>query len=305
MRISATKLSDFLACPRKYKFRYIDKIKPRITSFNLIFGRAMHRAIYECIRNLKCNFSNLLLEDMEDIAIDADLTKVQRHVSLGEEFVDQFLERDPLGILRDEDARSKAARNIEQEITLPVVLPFEAGEPDHLTARIDLMFAPAGADLLEDSSRITLVDIKTKSQKETPGDLRRDVQLTFYALVYNILKFQEYKSKETNIAQFLKSSEDALNSVAHLNFVKTKKPDIQILTSPRNQRDFMSIIIILNHLKEFTKRSLEVGRSSSKITNSDIFYPTLGFNCRFCDYKVICYDYNKDEAERLFGITEV
>lgn len=42
---SVSQLTTFLACPRKYRMRYIDRLEPERRSVNLCFGAALHSAI--------------------------------------------------------------------------------------------------------------------------------------------------------------------------------------------------------------------------------------------------------------------
>lgn len=42
---SHSQLTTFLACPRKYRFRYVDRLEPERRSVNLAFGAALHSAV--------------------------------------------------------------------------------------------------------------------------------------------------------------------------------------------------------------------------------------------------------------------
>jgi putative RecB family exonuclease len=44
-RISVSQVNAYLMCPRKYRFRYIDKLEPEHRSANMAYGSAVHSAI--------------------------------------------------------------------------------------------------------------------------------------------------------------------------------------------------------------------------------------------------------------------
>ena len=41
-RISVSQVTSYLLCPRKYRFRYIDKLEPEHRSANMAYGSAVH-----------------------------------------------------------------------------------------------------------------------------------------------------------------------------------------------------------------------------------------------------------------------
>ena len=44
-RLSSSQITTYLMCPRKYRYRYIDKLEPESRSANMAFGSAVHAAI--------------------------------------------------------------------------------------------------------------------------------------------------------------------------------------------------------------------------------------------------------------------
>lgn len=45
LSVTPTKLSDYLVCPQKYKFKHINKVEVAVSSSALSFGQAMHSAL--------------------------------------------------------------------------------------------------------------------------------------------------------------------------------------------------------------------------------------------------------------------
>lgn len=43
--LSVSQVTTYLTCPRKYRFRYVDRLEPERVSIDLVFGRAVHSAL--------------------------------------------------------------------------------------------------------------------------------------------------------------------------------------------------------------------------------------------------------------------
>ena len=44
-KLSSSQITTYLMCPRKYRYRYSDKLEPESRSANMAFGSAVHAAI--------------------------------------------------------------------------------------------------------------------------------------------------------------------------------------------------------------------------------------------------------------------
>lgn len=45
MKLSATRLTTYLQCPRKYRYRYLDEV-PIVPGIALVFGQVMHQILF-------------------------------------------------------------------------------------------------------------------------------------------------------------------------------------------------------------------------------------------------------------------
>ncbi len=177
--LSYSQINTYLMCPLKYKFQYIDLIRPAFTSSALVFGSAIHEAVgafYQSVLEGDC----LTVSQVHDVyrqiwesqnkeheigffngdSGDSLSKKVQSMLSV---FVEQF---DPsVQIIGVEEPFS-----VEIEGTPPLVGWIDSVE-------------------LASDGTVTIVDLKTASKRYSEQNVRSNLQLTCYSLGAKSLGF--------------------------------------------------------------------------------------------------------------------
>ncbi|MCS7184955.1 MAG: diguanylate cyclase, partial [bacterium] len=172
--LSYSSISDYITCPLKYKFRYIDKLDYRIDRPYLSFGRSIHDALgyfYKLdpkdrnIENLKKYFESTWLT-VGYSSIEEQLDYKRRAWKTLENFFEK-MGKDVNVISTEEYFRVE----IENFIL--------AGRIDRIDRK---------------KEGIEIVDYKTGTYELKPETLKNDLQLKIYALGYYKLKNEMPKS---------------------------------------------------------------------------------------------------------------
>lgn len=203
--LSASQLSCYLMCPRKYGFRYVERIEAEHRSSALAFGSAVHSA----------------LEWFHD-------EKVLGHEPSPLDVVAVFLadwdgeQERGLRYKEGESADSLAALGmallrlyLEQFATQEVAaveVPFEIDLVDPETGEVLLERLRGYFDLLWPGDII--VEMKTSARRFDAADLRRRLQLSAYAYAYRQMHGRD-------------------PSIVVINLLKTKKPAIEVQHTDR------------------------------------------------------------------------
>jgi CRISPR/Cas system-associated exonuclease Cas4 (RecB family) len=207
--LSASRLTLFLQCARKYAFRYVEKVVVPWKSANLAFGSALHRALQtfheklmEGRRSTPDEIARLFLFDWQAQLVDElrfkDGEDADSVKAMGDTLIRQYVES-------HQDLRVVA---VESGFQVPLVDP-TTGEilgPD-LKGVFDLV--------LEGDA---LTEIKTSARAYDKGTLARHLQLTAYRYAYARLYRRDAKLKVTA-------------------FLKQKKPRVEEYEATRSSDD--------------------------------------------------------------------
>lgn len=201
MRISNTKLDLYNQCPRKYKFRYIEKVKGDHTSTPLLYGSAMDEAL------------NFILECMRDgvpysIEHACSIFSKKMEQWTGQNRLDYFKNEIPDYIINtdstDKDIEEAVWQNIckrginsifvyEKEILSLIDKVLEVQTKGELkNAEDDTFEFVVDAIVQLKDGRIVLLDNKTSSAKYPKNKVIKSQQLSLYLESYPNIKYAGY-----------------------------------------------------------------------------------------------------------------
>jgi len=251
IRTSYSKLSCWLNCPRKFKYRYRDESPEERTAVALLFGSAIHEAAEAFLKSLPCgnpiSFDEVLgvfnraLSDTTKLAeeqgapVDWGETSLKQVSEKGEQMLAVFL-----------DQVDRKIKVVATELTFEVELT-----PGQVVAGvIDVV-------LDEGNGRYRVVDLKTAAASYGPDRLEFDLQPTTY----------------------IAAAEKIFNAPGKIDFeywllTKTKTPALKILPVVRNARDHAELLETMDEVEEAVIRG--------------VFPRQRGFMCFGCEYADRC-----------------
>jgi putative RecB family exonuclease len=168
--LSVSQLNSFLACPARYRFRYVDQVEPAFKSGALALGSAVHstldwlhrawkgseRPVTEKV--LRMFEADLSAQFHDGVSVHGDSEALR---SIGQRLLEVYLHETPV----------KAVRAIELPFEVPIVDPRSGEEvPVPLRGYVDLIEADG-----------TLVEVKTASRKPDRTALQIHLQMTAYS----------------------------------------------------------------------------------------------------------------------------
>jgi putative RecB family exonuclease len=168
--LSVSQLNAFLACPARYRFRYVDQVEPAFRSGALALGSAVHSALDWLHRAwkgserpsaekiLRMFEADLTAQFYDGVAVRGDAGALK---SIGRSLLELYFQETPV----------KEVRAVELPFEVPVVDPRTGEElPVPFRGYIDLIEADG-----------TLVELKTAARKPDKTALRLHLQLTAYS----------------------------------------------------------------------------------------------------------------------------
>ena len=178
--LSASSINTYLTCPRKWKFRYIDKLSGP-TGSNLIFGRAYHAAI-EIVLKEKMDKGNELLMPWDD-------TRFVFHENLNNELdeTDGEIKYNKGETPESMHALGETMIKVWYEEIAPTLKPVAIEEKFVVSLGDDFPYELLGyIDLIEEGDII--VDHKTSKKRWAESKPGKELQADVYLLAY-YLKF--------------------------------------------------------------------------------------------------------------------
>lgn len=169
--LSASKISSYLQCPRKYRFRYVDRIRSQWKAAALGFGSAVHGTL-----------ETLHLMRTTGVSMTPDAAGALFRVDWASEQVDEIKYKEDetasdLAATGEQLVRLYAAQNQNLEVRAAEV-PFELRVVEGIVLR-------GVFDVLLAGDRIR--EMKTAARNYDEGTLKRHVQISAYAWAYNVL----------------------------------------------------------------------------------------------------------------------
>jgi CRISPR/Cas system-associated exonuclease Cas4 (RecB family) len=167
--LSVSQVNTYLICPRKYHFRYIDRLRPDFRSAALTFGSAVHATV-AWYQEERINGLEPLLADVRKIF----LTDWASEIALGDV---RFDKKSPeqlceLGALMVERFVIEAGNLVPDAVDVKVVVPL-------IDPRTGRELAKPLVGYLDGLSDGELFELKTAARKSSPS--KWSLQLSMYA----------------------------------------------------------------------------------------------------------------------------
>ncbi len=257
--LSSSQIVLYILCSLKYRFQYVDKIPRTFKSSGLVFGSVMHSAL---------DWFHKQRKQKRDVSLD-HLHKILR--------ADWFCQT------CEEEIRYKDGED-EQKLILMAreMLSFYYHSPLNGVAESEFPFRihlvnpntkealsvplEGYIDLIETNDIIT--EFKNTAKAINLDSLDDMLQLTIYSYAYRMVFGKEPRMLKV------------------INFVKTRKPKMNILEcDPRKQDDY----VWLFHLVNEVLKGIRMG----------VYFPKRSFLCNDCEYEVLCGAWRGNDEIRL------
>lgn len=248
--ISPSRLNCWIACPLKFKFRYVDGVRTPATPA-LFLGKRVHAALEHFYRH------RMLGITLEPGDITARIDRTWEEAVADDEMAFESLDKETG--LREKAADLVAAylaqvpsdepRPVGVEVTMeaPLVDPFtgeDLGIP--LLGIVDLV--------LDDVEGPLIVDFKTASRSGPPFEVTHEIQLTSYSYLYRRMAGRQECGLEIR------------------SLIKTKSPKVEYHRYP--SRATPDLCRFLSVIREYLD-TLNCGR----------FNYRPGWGCGMCDFR--------------------
>jgi len=209
IKMSKSKISCYMSCPRQYEFRYCNELRPIKKNLNLAIGGVTHKA-----SEMYLNSSSETVDKLNEIAWEEYKPDDLDCESEGDLIKSKAMSRDLVKLFIKEANVSPMPQMVEHKFEMPLANLATGEEAENIiwNGIIDLV------DQRKNDSYI--VDIKTSSRIKSRFDIHSSFELTGYAFAYRM----EMGKKE--------------DGVSLINLIKTKTPKLQILNDVRNYSDF-------------------------------------------------------------------
>lgn len=177
IKLSATRISTFLRCKRKYWFQYEEHI-PKLSNPSFKLGLACHGAL-ELAGNIWLDKGRFDKEDLEKIFDLFDELSIKE----GIEFME--VHREGRELVQSRLASFSLGNKI---ISLEKKFGFADGDYPDFTTKYGVPLIGAMDKVVElDNESLIVVDYKTSKTSPTPEQLKEDLQLSLYDLVASML----------------------------------------------------------------------------------------------------------------------
>lgn len=182
MKLSATRISSFLRCKKKYWFQYEEHI-PKVSNPAFKLGTACHEAL-ELAGKIWAEKGKFDKEDYDKVFDEYNKVSIKEGIeeldvhSMGKDLVKTRMDNFALGT---------------KIISLEETFGFNTGKNKDLKTSLGVPLIGAMDKVVEfDKDTLVVVDYKTSKTVPTAEQLKEDLQLSLYDLVASIL-FPEYK----------------------------------------------------------------------------------------------------------------
>jgi len=248
--ISPSRLNCWLACPLKFRFRYIDGIRSPTTPA-LFLGKILHGSLENFYRHRQlgialdaADLNRRLLESWGE-SID------EEHMQFDTPAEEQILQRQAGDLIKAYLAHVPADEPrplaVEAAVEMPLINPLtgeDLGIP--LLGVMDLV--------LDGPSGPVIADFKSSSRSSEPLEIVHEIQLTSYALLFRHVSDRQEAGLEIR------------------SLIKTKTPKIEFHHYPaRTERHFRRLFGLVREYLDALER------------NRFPFRP--GFGCAMCEFR--------------------
>lgn len=269
--LSYSQIETFEQCPKKWAFRYIDKIVIEMQNIHLDYGSAVHQGLENAFRDLRDNHSlseEDLLQTVNTLSYDYAYGDAKSELY-------KYTIEDMKRLINYqgfyEKIKDKEIVGIEDEFNLKIPAMF-GGEDTEINIKgyIDLIYR-------DDDGKLVVVDHKTSKKKFDKKKRRTNLQIPIYFLAIKD-KYGEYP--KAGIYNFTK-----LNDYQESLFTEKVTAEQEELMNKRNPKEIWAkdptntVKDIVHAFKDMNNIKLRETAKPSKL-------------CYWCDYNVICSNAN-------------
>ena len=254
--VSFTQIDQYLRCPLKYKFTYVERLKPEFVPAALAFGSGIHGAAAFLFSGVAAGTPPTLEEVQGYFESYWALETEHKPIRFGDRDTKASLldlARRMLEVLYREREPGTEIVGVEQPFDVPLI-DLDTGEvlDRELVGTLDLIERDA-------AGRIAVVDLKTSSRKYTDLQVEASLQLSVYsyATAMNGLADQEDVRLRFDV------------------LTKTKQPE---LCRYWTQRDRAANLRLFRLVAEVL-RAIE----------AEVFHPNVGWHCKDCPFQSRCW----------------
>ena len=249
--MSPSRLTSYLGCPRKYRYRYKDKAAEERTPIALLFGSAIHEAAESWFKSF--NVKQLPVNEVRATFLRAftDMVKMaterDKPVDWGKD------DRAALEMMGKAMMDALVGQTADKPLKVwgtEVAFEIELVEGNTVRGFIDLI-------LDDGEGRYIVVDLKTSAKAYGPDKLLYDHQPTIY----------------------IAAAERMLEAPGKVSFEywvlsKTKAPTLRVLPAHRDERDRLEL--------------METLRDVQQAIAADVFPRHRSFMCKGCQFADRC-----------------
>lgn len=253
--ISFSQLDQYIRCPLKYRFMYVDRVDPEWIPAVLIFGRGIDNAASHYFRGVAAGTPPGLGEVQDVFASYWDLETSLRAVRFWKGSKADLLDQGTRMLKVFHGAQDPATEivDVQRRLTVPLI--------DQQTGEVLERELVVVMDLLERDreGHLVVVDLKTAARKYTELQVETSLQLTVYS----------YAAEMAGLAD----REDV-----RLRFdvlTKTKQPEFHRYPTSRDRRANVRLF----RLAAEVLRGVDAG----------VFHPVVGWQCKECQFRERCW----------------
>lgn len=265
--LSYSQIDTFHQCPRKWTFKYIDKIDADEQNIHLDYGSAVHKGLENAFLELKDNHK---LSNEEILQIVETLSRDYQYGDKDGELYKSALEDIKRLINYQgfyEKIKDKEIVGVEDEFDLKIPTMFCGEEVEiNIKGFIDLIYR-------DSDNKLVVVDHKTSKKKFDKAKRRNNLQIPIYFMAIKD-KFGEYP--KAGIYNFTK-----LNAFQAQLFTTKVTPEQNELMNKRNPKEVWS-----KDPEESRKEIIQTFKDMNNIKKRE--ETNASPLCYWCSYKAIC-----------------
>jgi len=254
--LSFTQIDQYLRCPLKFKFTYVDRLEPDFVPAALAFGSGIHGAAAFFYRAVAKGERPEVGAVQHFFATSWALETRHRPVRFGEKDTKESLLElagRMLAVLIEQQESGTTIVAVEQPFAVPLI-DQETGEvlDRDLVGSLDLLERDA-------EGRLVVVDLKTAARKFTDLQAELSLQLSVYSYATTMNGFADQEDVRLRF--------DVLT--------KTKQPELHRYWTTRDR----AANVRLFRLASEVVYAIEAG----------VFHPNAGWQCKECPFRSKCW----------------
>ena len=254
--LSFTQIDQYLRCPAKYRFTYIDRLEPDFVPAALAFGSGIHGAAAFFYRAVARGERPGVGDVQDFFATNWGLVTRHRPVRFNEKDTKESLldlARRMLAVLIEQQEPGTTIIAVEQPFAVPLI-DQETGEvlDRDLVGSLDLLERDA-------EGRLVVVDLKTAARKFTDLQAEVSLQLSVYSYATTLNGFADQEDVRLRF--------DVLT--------KTRQPELHRYWTTRDRAANLRLF----RLASEGVYAIEAG----------VFHPNVGWQCRDCPFRSNCW----------------